>query len=490
LLLAPNAVKLIPSAKISHAKHVDLRYQLSHTFFTYLLATMKNVLNLFACIMTVCAAQEVMIAQPYTEGTTRRRFAQMYLGADLQTQLAGGSTTFLGTDGEQVTTAFTPRIAPRLTVGGMHFWGHADFYVTFELPGTSTRAPSSLNTNNQNFTAQYALGVETGARVYPWRVERDAVRPFVGFSWSSGWFHQTNAVQAGERGSDGSGVRSEVGRVAIQTGAAYQLGDWIIEGGLRWFPAPRTLQYALSRSEFADVTLPNAAIWLGAKFTFETTLPDGMDTSAEAAFEERVRRYANKRRAASPRGLDSWTVAAGPSAIFTLGNAGADSYNASQRPYLAETHRIPVTADVGVGYYSESLDAQFNLAFRPMRSSLSAYGVTQTLDRMALQLEAYKFLFDYHGFVPFVGIAAGREFLRVRETMDSQTVTDVQQQNWSAGVVFGWDIRPSGNENWLLRTNLRYTPNVRLNLDKGAIAVPDFEFNFIQVVLFLDRMFR
>jgi hypothetical protein len=482
-----------------HNSHTAMKTSItphtSHTSYAFWIYALWIALCL-ALVVALCVGISLSmsteaLSQPYTEGATRRRFAQMYLGADLQTTIGGGQTTFLSTEGKRETSAFAPQVAPRLTIGGMHFWGHADFYVTFQLPGTSSYAPSGLaNASGEKLWAQYNLGIETGARFYPWRVERDALRPFAGFAWSSGTFQQSNAAEAGELGSDGMGMRAEVGRVALQAGAAYQVGDWIIEGGVRWFPAARTLDYALSRTQFADVTLPNTAIWLGTKFTFETTLPNGVDTSSEAAFEGRVRRYADKRRAESPRGLDSWTVAAGPSAIFTVGNAGANSYNATQRPYLPETQRVSVAADLGVGYYSEALDAQFNLALRPMQSSSSAYGVTQTLDRTALHLEAFKFLFDYQGFVPFLGLAAGREFLRVRETVGGETVTDVQQQHWSAGVVFGWDIRPSIYQDWLLRTNLRYTPNVRLNLDRGAIALADFEFNFIQVVVFLDRIFR
>jgi hypothetical protein len=482
-----------------------------------------------ACICIVLTSfHAVLVAQPYMEGNTQRRFAQMYLAADVQTQLSGGQTTFLGANGERETLAFSPRVTPRLTIGGMHFWGHADFYVTFELPGVGATLPQRVqaSTGGQALSAQYALGIETGARLYPWRVEREALRPFVGFSWSSGSFQQTNAVQAGEQGSDGVGPRAEIGRVAVQTGAAYQIGDWILEGGVRWFPAERTVAYPLSRSHSgsnsANVTLPNAALWIMAKYTFETTLPEGMNVEQEAAFDERKRRYAEQARRSSPNGLDSWTVAAGPSAVFTIGSpeiTGANSYNATHRPYLNPTQRISVMPDLGVGYYSHLLDAQINLALRPMQSSSTAYGVTQTLNRTALHLEAFKFLFDYQGFVPFVGLAVGSEFIRVRESVrqsvpqsagdEGVTVTDVQQQQWSAGVVFGWDIRPSATESWLLRTNLRYTPNVRAVLTNptslyaastttptntsaatSAISLPDFEFNFIQVVVFLDRVFK
>ena len=59
----------------------------------------------------------------------------------------------------------------------------------------------------------------------------------------------------------------------------------------------------------------------------------------------------------------------------------------------------------------------------------------------------------------------------------------------SVGVLFGWDILASPLETWVLRTNLRYYPFQRINDSDGTkTRVDQFEFNFIQLVLYPNRM--
>jgi hypothetical protein len=59
----------------------------------------------------------------------------------------------------------------------------------------------------------------------------------------------------------------------------------------------------------------------------------------------------------------------------------------------------------------------------------------------------------------------------------------------SPGILFGWDILASPLETWLLRTNLRYYPFQKVKDAEGNIArVDQFEFNFIQLVIYPNRM--
>ncbi|MEM9022180.1 MAG: hypothetical protein AAGB22_00465, partial [Bacteroidota bacterium] len=54
----------------------------------------------------------------------------------------------------------------------------------------------------------------------------------------------------------------------------------------------------------------------------------------------------------------------------------------------------------------------------------------------------------------------------------------------------GWDIRPNRIQWFLLRTNLRYFPRIRLDLGGDLTYRFDaFEFNFIQFICFPDRLF-
>jgi hypothetical protein len=65
---------------------------------------------------------------------------------------------------------------------------------------------------------------------------------------------------------------------------------------------------------------------------------------------------------------------------------------------------------------------------------------------------------------------------------------DVQRTQWVPGLVVGWDIQPSRTQPIVLRTNLRYAPNLALDLPGGTRgSFSHLEFNFIQVVWHLRK---
>ena len=101
-------------------------------------------------------------------------------------------------------------------------------------------------------------------------------------------------------------------------------------------------------------------------------------------------------------------------------------------------------------------------------------------------LETYKFLGDYHGFVPYVGPTLAYEDLTFTDT-DGNVSRTVQAKKVAIGIIFGWDIRLSRAESWLLRTNLRYTPNLHLMAEGKKVQFDQLEFNFIQFVWFPGR---
>lgn len=71
-------------------------------------------------------------AQVYIEKQTRHRFAQLNLGFDGQAS-AGGSTFILNPPQYADELLFDPLFTPRFLIGGIHFWGHADFYLAIPL---------------------------------------------------------------------------------------------------------------------------------------------------------------------------------------------------------------------------------------------------------------------------------------------------------------------------------------------------------------------
>lgn len=77
-----------------------------------------------------------------------------------------------------------------------------------------------------------------------------------------------------------------------------------------------------------------------------------------------------------------------------------------------------------------------------------AFNYTSRLQRQSLNIEGYKFLFDYHGFVPNLGAGIGRENLEFTRTEFGDDLDPITEQTWSPNIVFGWDIRPSVKGDW------------------------------------------
>ena len=119
---------------------------------------------------------------------------------------------------------------------------------------------------------------------------------------------------------------------------------------------------------------------------------------------------------------------------------------------------------------------------------VNVYGAAQELQRKSIGLEITKFLFDYHGFVPFAGPILTYESLQFDESFDGNFFTrDVN--DFAYGLTFGWDIRPNRIQSWILRTNLRLYPKLELETNSQSIDFSNLEFNFIQLIIFPERMF-
>ncbi|MEY4905947.1 MAG: hypothetical protein RLZZ292_3762, partial [Bacteroidota bacterium] len=128
------------------------------------------------------------------------------------------------------------------------------------------------------------------------------------------------------------------------------------------------------------------------------------------------------------------------------------------------------------------LDLNIGIAARTMRFKTAAFDTNIKLNRNVVSLEAYKFLFDYHGFVPYVGPMLSLENLNINDNGITKSETKP-----ALGIVFGWDIRVTKTGTSLLRTNLRYTPNLNLNVEGEKVMFDHLEFNFIQFVHFMGR---
>ena len=97
-------------------------------------------------------------------------------------------------------------------------------------------------------------------------------------------------------------------------------------------------------------------------------------------------------------------------------------------------------------------------------------------------IEAYKNLFNYLGFVPFVGFTGSIENLTT--TVNGFAYSETKP---AVGVIFGWDIRVTKTGTSLLRTNLRWIPDLHMTIDGKKMMFNQLEFNFIQWVQFIGR---
>ena len=385
---------------------------------------------------------------PYIQTQDRFDFAQTYLGLDWM-QPSQLTTTYLNANGERKTTNVSLPLIPRLTIGGLHFWGHADFYVTF---------PIAPEVKKGDLSVQYSPGVETGFRLYPLRLEPSRVSPFWGMAWNVRRYQQqVSEENQGPDWIDDSLFSQNVGLV-------WTTNFGLLEAGYQFYSrSESTFRYPISRTETARVESPAQSYWVGYKWVMDTT-------SVASSASNQGRTVAT----------NAFTLGIGPSSAFNLGNS---SYLEEERPFL-EPHPIAsIFVDYAIGYYFGKSDFAVNLSYRTIPMAQSAYGVDYATKREVVSLEGMKFFFDYHGFVPFLGLTWNQEKLSVQEKDKGQTTLDISKEESVPGVIFGWDIRPDNDQFVILRTNLRYVPALNLKVPSGqTISFTQLEFNFIQAV--------
>ncbi len=403
-------------------------------------------------------------AQPYVEGgNTRHRFAQMTVGAELTYRPSGGNGRFIE-NGQTQDFAFPDRLQPRLSIGGTHFWGHCEFYVSFPLGNLLSEAIS------ENSEIASSSGIETALKIYPWRLERKKVRPFLGSGMSVPNWRLTQ--------EEGRGAYLSKTIVPLMGGLTYQRGNLLYELGGR-YRLGRDQAYYLDRSQSTIFQQPRFSLFAGVRWQLETTL------SAEEPYldgrTDAVVEYLKKNKK-----LSAFSLAVGPSSTFFL-LPERSTYNDAERPYLSEHKGSNVFPEFGLGYYHYPSDAHLNLSYRSYASFISAYGYQQRIARRAFTLEAYKFLFDYHGFVPFIGPFISWDRWSLRESDQGTLVNDQTKQHVLPGLTFGWDIRPNDAQWFILRTNLRYNPSIFQTSDDTQLFLHHLEFNFIQLVIYPGR---
>ncbi|MEM1136717.1 MAG: hypothetical protein AAGI07_12845 [Bacteroidota bacterium] len=408
--------------------------------------------------ITLFAQTDSVYTQSYLDRSTK--FAWFTYGGDLN-YLTGGTTQRL-VDGSLQNTDFGSNLLPRLTIGGVHFWGHADLYVTFPLSFlTYQNIPNGID------ELEVSQGVETGIRLYPLKIQPQSVRPFVGISFRRIRFEQEAVNSDFENGVPSFGRFIH----PVQLGLTYTSNKYHISAST-YLNHQNNFDYFISPTQTAVVELNPVS--------FNLSFLRYVDSDRNLRRPNTATRINRDYKTLKDNNLlSTWFVGVGPSAALQVSKS---SYLKDNFPFFYDNFATAILPDLAFGHYFHKHDFNIGLSYRTYGESYAGFDNEINTRRHSVGVESVKFLFNWLGFVPFAGLAVTYENLRAN-------VNDVNHIEGKAamGFVFGWDIRVTRTGTGLLRTNLRYFPNLHLDIAGEKMMFDQLEFNFIQWVQFLGR---
>jgi hypothetical protein len=381
----------------------------------------------------------LMIAVSSYGQKDKYKFAQTYVGA--QIDAFGGSNS-------------PEYMAGRFLIGGTHFWQKADFYISIPL----------VTTQISGEDRHYSEGVITGFRYIPFGLSRKGPRPFVGVQWL------TPEMRIGD------GALFENSKFGLEAGLNIAFGSLYTLELSAHHVFNNEVNYAITREGSALVEAPDFGLSIALKKYFDTTANLSSEKS-KAYVKQRYDGFAKEGK------LSTWNVAIGLSANVSVSDVPLlDRY-----AFLPNRPPLTLYPDIAVGYYFHKMDAGVRVAWRPINLQDEAYGLEYSIRQQRLGLEGFKFLFDYKGFVPFLGFSVGTDFINAEITDGELPTIQDKYSALSYGITFGWDIRPTDTEAWILRTNLRYLIQSDSNVDIVNATGRNLEINFIQMVIYPSR---
>ncbi len=402
-----------------------------------------------------------IFAQVYQESKSQHRFAQSYVGFNTQFIPAQGGA-ILGLQ----PTSIPASISPRLTLGGLHFFGKLDFNMNLAFGTFMAEQPE-----NQD-QIYFRNGGDLSARYYPWRMEFGKLRPYVGASFNVMGLNLDRPL-LGNR-SDAFVNMSLIG------GFSFGLKNWQLNAEMMFLPQTKQNFY-VNRSENYDFELPQTYFSMSLVRYFDFTMREEKPMKSGKTAELETKLKAEKK-------LNSFSIGVGLSSAFFL---QSPEYQSNMR-FSVPKHRGVIYWDLGVGYLFTQAKFHLGISYRDYTSGTESFGLEHLIRRRAIALEGYKFFWNYKGFVPFLGVSVSRENWATAEFEGNvQTLDTEHTRKIDTGIIFGWDILPSPLETWVLRTNLRYYPFQKItNLEGNSSRIDQFEFNFIQLVIYPNRMFN
>ena len=356
-------------------------------------------------------------------------------------------------------------INPVLYWGGFHFWGKAEFNVSFPL--------ARLNLSDSGPTdAGFAHSMVTGARYYPWTVQEKKLRPFVGVSWSA--FDYQQKVKDGE---DSPKLSKNIS-LNMDAGLLYCHKHFAFRLSANYHPDNKW-KYPISKTEFTTVKTPNYGINFGLIYTYESS---GKSEASKAW---------NEYPSVSPLSYEAkkfgdFFIGIGPSSSFSLQRS---AYNEANFPYLNPKVTAEMFFDYTLGYQLNRWNMFTAATYRTPKFKREGFGTEQTINKKSLAIEVNKFLTDYTGFAPFVGLALSYDNIKYQEIENNEMQKELNYNQFEPGLTFGWDIVPGKtNESIILRTNLRWFPLSNFKIEGEKFNFSQLEYNFIQVVFYPQRV--
>jgi hypothetical protein len=405
-----------------------------------------------------------LFSQPQTPVKKERlNFAKTYLelGSNFYPGFLENS---LGADGKLQVLKKPSSASPYFNIGGYHFWGHGDFYISIPL--------GSLQLGHNPFgKTTMSESVVTGLRFMPWSLQAKRVTPYLGGSWMVANFKQGPV--------DKENPLFMRNALRLEGGLVYGNNNWQIRGGLNFYPQP-DFRYPVDQFHFENIKRPAISANLGIVYAFETT-SKGLKT-AEMDRLNAYQEFSNPKAAPSTWG--DWFLGLGPSSAFVL---SPSEFNRNYHPYFNSKSISKSYLDFSLGYHFNHVRMVTALAYRHIPSQEKGFGVQETVLKNSLLFESYYYLFDYNGCTPYLGLNVGFDKITLKE--NSAILSSKNQLN--PGLTFGWDILPGKTEQpFVLRTNLRWFPFQQISANGFKHSLNQLEYNVIQLVWYPARQAR
>ena len=316
-------------------------------------------------------------------------------------------------------------------------------------------------------TLRFNQGLETGARLYPLKLQPGRISPFMGISFNTFSYQQEmeNANFSGE-----APIHQKI-IAPLEFGLTYTTDEYLITASA-YYRTLDNFNYAISPAE-TGVVSPDP-------MSFSLRIYKYWDTD-KSMRKPGVVRELNRRHdiLEKENRLSTWYWGIGPSAGIQLSRS---SYFKNNFPYLYNDRIGGFMPDITFGRFFAKPDMNAGISYRTLGDRLTGFDTEVEVRRHSFMLEAYKNLFNYLGFVPYVGVTASVESLKAEING-----MEYQQTKPALGLIFGWDIRVTKTGTSLLRTNLRWSPGLHLEVEDDEIMFDHLEFNFIQWVHFIGR---